>query len=360
MTNSALFPCLIAKVRTELDLPHVKLSAGYYYQSLPLAVIDAVFSIGVRYESVVNAVHCFAGRAGWRIYRPHGSPYPEVNEQRTMSEFLAEFTKLTPSEHPSTIFGNRSFANPASAKPIPKAELVRQVAAVLVSLGIERFVDFQSFPEPRALDEALCTLPAMSSGVIVSYIRMLCGSETDVKPDRHIHAFIRAASGNATLLLTNSEVSSLMKAAALALASEQGLNHLTPRMLDHAVWNLQRKSGTRKPSPTNSQPREQSFTKTVSLAPDPSFMGSQPALLISDFWRFCQLGGVTHQGLTYCIDNQDRLHIVSPRSANKNYRISRNSVATYLKKAHEAKFRQNHGWFSSVYNKALREIRLTP
>lgn len=360
MEKSALLPRLIAKARTELDLPHVKLSGGYYYQSLPLAVIDAVFSIGVRYESVVNAVHCFASRAGWRIYRPHGSPYPEINEQRTMSEFLAEFTKLAPSEHPATLFGNRSFANPASAMPIPKAELVRQVAVVLVSLGIERFADFQSFPEPRALDEALCTLPAMSSGVIVSYVRMLCGSEDDIKPDRHIHAFIRAASGNATLLLTNSEVISLMKAAALALASEQGLNHLTPRKLDHAVYNLQRQTGTRKPSPTNSQPREQSFTKTVFLAPDPSFMGSQPTLLISDFWKFCQLGGVTHQGLSYCVDNQDRLHIVSPRSANKNYRISRDTVANYLKKAHDTKFRQNHGWFNSVYNKALREIRLTP
>jgi hypothetical protein len=149
-----------------------------------------------------------------------------------------------------------------------------------------------------------------------------------------------------------------MKAAALALASEQDLNHITPRMLDHAVWNLQRQIGTRKSSPTNSQPREPSFTKTVFLASDPGFMDSQPTLLISDFWKFCQHGGVTHQGLTYCIDNQDRLHIVSPRSANKNYRISRNSVAAYLKKAHEAKFRQNHGWFSSVYDKSLRELRL--
>ena len=38
------------------DLENLRLSPGYYYDSLPLCVIDAVFSIGVRYTSTQKTV----------------------------------------------------------------------------------------------------------------------------------------------------------------------------------------------------------------------------------------------------------------------------------------------------------------
>ena len=39
-----------------LDLSSASLSASYYYDSLPYCVIDAVFSIGVKYTSTQNVV----------------------------------------------------------------------------------------------------------------------------------------------------------------------------------------------------------------------------------------------------------------------------------------------------------------
>ena len=53
-------------IREKLDLRTVELPDEYFYPSLPLCVIDAVFSIGVRYEAVRRAV------AAWRaVHQPH-------------------------------------------------------------------------------------------------------------------------------------------------------------------------------------------------------------------------------------------------------------------------------------------------
>jgi hypothetical protein len=42
--------------RTVLDLPNAQLNREYGYRCLPLCVIDAVWSFGVRYEGVKNVV----------------------------------------------------------------------------------------------------------------------------------------------------------------------------------------------------------------------------------------------------------------------------------------------------------------
>ena len=43
---------LVDFCKNTLTLEDVKLGDEFYYQSLPLCVIDAVFSIGVRYSGV--------------------------------------------------------------------------------------------------------------------------------------------------------------------------------------------------------------------------------------------------------------------------------------------------------------------
>ena len=45
-----------AAARTKLNLANATLSDGHYYASLPLCVIDSVFSIGARYESTRRTV----------------------------------------------------------------------------------------------------------------------------------------------------------------------------------------------------------------------------------------------------------------------------------------------------------------
>ena len=358
-TSTELLQKLIAKLRSDIDLPNARLSAGYYYTSLPLAVTDAVFSIGVRYKTVVNAVHHLARHAGWNVYRPHGSPHLDPAQQHTISELLAEFPKVF---DPAEIFGNRGYANPAAARPIPKALLVQRVAGVLAANGIETFNDFVAYPNPHALDETLRSLPSMSSGVIVFYLRMLCGNDENIKPDRHIHAFIRLASGDSTLVLSNDEVISLMQEAAHYLAVTDGLRNITPRLLDHAVWSvqrLQRGNGTNRkasvqenrPSPPDSQSRRLNHVDQPARAIE--FQGS---LQMDQFWQICLSGGTTTSGLAFHVDEQERLHIVSPRSKNKNYKIGRSTVEGYMERLEEVRFRRDHGWFCNVADFALQKL----
>ncbi len=337
---------LIARIRATIDLPNVTLSSGYYYSSLPLAVTDSIFSIGARYEAVVNAVQHLVRRADWgAVYRPRGSPYPPTEKQRTMSDLLAEFSKVA---EPAEIFGNRGYANPAAKRPTPKAVLVRYISKVLVDNRVETFNDFAAFPDPEALDRTLRGLPSMSSGVAISYLRMLCGSDDSIKPDRHIHAFIRAASGGSTTVFSDAEAARLMQTAARSLAAEEGLHHITPRLLDHAVWRVQRQ--------TRDQMPDRTFTNPKLVPPLGGAAASyRGPLSMEDFWRFCVQGGTTDSGLRFDVDEQERLHIVSPRSTNKNYKITKATVARYMAQANEARFRRDHGWFCKVYDFAITQ-----
>jgi hypothetical protein len=71
----------IRKTLTGLNSPPS--DAAYEYASVPLCVIDAVFSIGVRYESTERTVTEFCARYHWQR-----DGRGRVKE-RTISEFLS-------------------------------------------------------------------------------------------------------------------------------------------------------------------------------------------------------------------------------------------------------------------------------
>ena len=50
---------LITYCRTHLEFTNLQLDQAYFYQSLPLCVIDAVYSIGVRYSATEATVGRF-------------------------------------------------------------------------------------------------------------------------------------------------------------------------------------------------------------------------------------------------------------------------------------------------------------
>ena len=59
---------LCTACESELDLSSASLSTSYYYDSLPYCVIDAVFSIGVKYTSTQNVVKNYCTYYGLREY----------------------------------------------------------------------------------------------------------------------------------------------------------------------------------------------------------------------------------------------------------------------------------------------------
>ena len=70
-----------------LPLATASLGKEYYYQSLPLCVIDAVFSIGVKYKSVQNVVARYCEYAKQRRVRRVREELPSVSEQESISTF---------------------------------------------------------------------------------------------------------------------------------------------------------------------------------------------------------------------------------------------------------------------------------
>ena len=228
---------LATYAKKHLCLNTAQLSRAYYYQSLPICIIDAVFSLGVKYGQVENVVCHVAKVTGWEVFRPHGSNFPVEAKQKTVSDLLKEIGKHTdPSQK---LFNNRGFANPSAKKTVPtqKADLVHKFAEVLKTHEIETFQDLANYGDPDALDSELCTLPALKSGIGVRYFRMLAGDENQVKPDRMIQRFIKAGIGQS--LDANTSATLIQSTCGILKKTFPALT-LTPRLLDHEIWKFQR------------------------------------------------------------------------------------------------------------------------
>ena len=71
---------------SQFHLSELKLSASYYYASLPLCVIDSVYSIGVRYTSTKNTVKSYCDYFGLPEYNFKNR---EANTDHTISMLIA-------------------------------------------------------------------------------------------------------------------------------------------------------------------------------------------------------------------------------------------------------------------------------
>lgn len=218
----------------QLCLANARLSNAYYYQSLPFCIIDSIYSLGVRYGQVEKIVCHFSKKFNWQLFRQPGSGFPKKADQKKVSDLTKLFESVQSPEE--NLFNNRGYANPSAKKGrILKAELVRRFAIELKDAKIETFQDLEAFTNPTALDEKLCSLPALKSKVAVRYFRMLAGDETQVKPDRMVLAFIKDALGQD---VTPDDAAELVQDACGILNHQYP--QLTPRHLDHEIWKHQR------------------------------------------------------------------------------------------------------------------------
>ena len=108
-------------------------------------------------------------------------------------------------------------------------------AEVLKAEKIGIFQDIDKHPDKKKLEDKLRALPASSRGVVVRYFQMLAGDDSEVKPDRMILRFIKAAIGKH---VSADEAAKLIQDACAIL--RKSYPDLTPRLLDHEVWKYQR------------------------------------------------------------------------------------------------------------------------
>jgi hypothetical protein len=201
-----------------------KLPQEYYYSHLPLCVIDAVFSIGVRYSSVRNTVCRFCDYYGIQEFK--------AKEIVTTSEALSWMQGVTADYLREAVFNNRQRTSPTNG--IPKAEAVVQVMEILKKFHIETKEDVNKLTNPD-IEHEVRKIPGQTSGISFKYFLMLSGIEGYVKPDRMIIKFIETS---ANVKIKQEDCQPILQSA-LTRLSQQGFN-LTLRELDNLIWNYQR------------------------------------------------------------------------------------------------------------------------
>jgi hypothetical protein len=212
----------------------VELGDEYFYASLPLCVIDAVYSIGVRYASVRNVIRRYCAYAGVTCFcATRGVPPPRA-EQESISAFVSRLRGHSDAELALTVFGNQQRTSTRSG--ILKAGAVRRFAEALALHRIETLQDIRRAADLAAIERDVRRVPGQTSGISWSYFLMLAGREDLVKPDRRILGFLSRALGRPARV---DEARFLLAAAARELQAE--FPGLEPRTLDHVIWK--RESG---------------------------------------------------------------------------------------------------------------------
>lgn len=207
---------LVAYCETHLGDPELWKTPEGYPESLALCIIDAIYSTGSHYTSVVNVVKKYKA-----IHGSHDGA----------RGLLASIERAGgPRAWAVSEVGNQKPANTRLGAPL-KAEVIQQAAQLLVDLGIDTVPDLVTQVAVSPFDTPVHTgwrrLPSQSSGVTYNYLLILAGLPS-IKPDRMVLRFLAAALGADSELGTDKAVELLGQT-----ATAMGVD---PRVLDHIVW----------------------------------------------------------------------------------------------------------------------------
>lgn len=218
-------------LETEFDLENVELPDEYYYTCLPLCLLDAVFSIGVTYSSTRNTVRRYCDKYGISCY---DRTKRELDFPHTISDLICNIEAVGAADFAATVLENEQ--RTSSRNGILKAQAVLDCAKVFQQNGIENLRDFNSKMNTSIENEFLA-VKGQSSGISLKYLKMLCGDEANLKPDRHIVNFLNARCG---MSVNKDNAGAVMKTILDELAKRY--SNLTMRKLDFVIWQYQSNS----------------------------------------------------------------------------------------------------------------------
>jgi hypothetical protein len=201
----------------------------FRYASAPLCVLDAIFSIGMRYESVQALVRRYADHYGLPLHRPTDA-LPVERDQATVSDLIRQIEAIGAERFAVEVVRNR---RPTSSHGgILRAEAARRFALVLTAHRIETLQDLATRLEDDALVRDLRAVHGQGSGIAVKYFLMLAGADQLVKPDRMIMRFLERVLGRR---IGADEAQRLLTEAARALGPATSVG-----AVDYAIWQHER------------------------------------------------------------------------------------------------------------------------
>lgn len=207
---------LVEYCKRNLGEQHLWATPGGYPDSLALCIIDAIYSTGSHYNSVVNVINKY------RRARGHNDG---------ASGLLCSINDAGgPRAWAKSVAGNEKPAHTRPGAPL-KAEVIEQAARLMVDLRIDtvgQLVDaVQDSPKDNPVLDRWTRLPSQSSKVTYHYLLILIGLPS-VKPDRMVLRFLERALGPTADLSTDRAVQ-LISAAAKSM-------EVSTSALDHVIW----------------------------------------------------------------------------------------------------------------------------
>lgn len=210
-----------------LNLTNAALSPSYYYDSLPQCVIDAVFSIGVKYTGTTNVVKSYCSYYGLRV---HNEDHDQKGDKHTISQLIDHITSTGVEKSADVIFHNHQ--RTSTRNGILKAEAVLRFARVLQKYGVETLADMSFKGLPLQAEVEIMRIPGQKSGLSLRYLYMLSGDDSQSKPDRHVMRFLKEHTGQDYSI---QDAQDLLTEAVKILRAKYP--QLSVRLLDYSIWN---------------------------------------------------------------------------------------------------------------------------
>jgi hypothetical protein len=215
------------------DFESARRGDDFWYASVPLCVLDAVFSINARYEGVRAVVLRYCENFGAPMERAR-DVLPTPEEQTTVSQLVEQISTVGADRFADEVVHNR--ARTSTVNGILKVEACLQFAEVLRQHKVEVLQDLVGRDADQELVTDLEGVKGQSSGVAVRYFFMLAGAEHLVKPDRMILRFLSRLLGRA--VVDGNDAQALLSAVAVELQREYP--EVTAQSLDYAIWSRER------------------------------------------------------------------------------------------------------------------------
>lgn len=212
--------------RARLDLTNARLRPEHDHATLPLCVIDAVFSIAARYEAVTRpTVARFAqGQVPeWPLYGRG------VSFEHSVSEAITSLDRFSPEELANTVFKNRQ--RTSTRNGILKAEASLLFMKALLNAGIDRYSDLTA---ERLVGAGIDIRKVPGQNISYDYFVLLAGGQT-VKPDRMIVRFVADALCVPTVTPATAKEATIGAAQIL----QKEFRHVDVRLLDSEIWSYE-------------------------------------------------------------------------------------------------------------------------
>lgn len=222
-----------------LDFKKENRGCEYFYSSMPLCAVDAVFSINARYEAVKNVMINVCNYLGIAEFAKQPHEFPSKEFQLSTTKFLEKLKSKNYDQLADDVYKNHQRTSPRNG--ILKAEATVKFLKVLQNFKAEYFQDIAKLINDKEFEKAIKEIPGQASGISLKYFFMLAGDDNTIKPDRMIKRFLYNITGTEFGDIQCQEIIS-------SVTEKLNDNHLTtlnnikitPKQLDHIIWDFQR------------------------------------------------------------------------------------------------------------------------